>query len=122
MIRAVEFGSRLGMSLAITCIAVASSRAESAGEADSLYFPPPEGDWEAIAPAAAGWDSAALERALDYARERRSSGVVILHRGRIMAERHWDVAPGEGDARQRYARMRMGTVRCEINDGALMNA
>jgi CubicO group peptidase (beta-lactamase class C family) len=58
--------------------------------AGPLYFPGEAGDWERIELAAAGWDAAKLEAALDFARERRSSGVVILLDGKILVERNWD--------------------------------
>jgi CubicO group peptidase (beta-lactamase class C family) len=54
-----------------------------------LYFPPLTGDWETIDPAQVGWDPAALEKALQFAGEHKSSGVVILVRGRLLAERYW---------------------------------
>ena len=72
-----------------------------------LYFPPVDGAWETINPKAAGWDADRLEEALAYAGESKSSGVVILHKGRILAERYWDV---EG-ASERYQNMRVGETR-----------
>ncbi len=57
-------------------------------DAESLYFPPADGAWESVDPAAIGWSVTGLEAALDYAGEQRSSGVVVLHRGRIVAERY----------------------------------
>ena len=56
-----------------------------------LYFPPGSGEWERVDPASAGWDPEALEAVLEYAGQQRSSGVVILLRGRILAERYWEV-------------------------------
>lgn len=53
------------------------------------YFPPAAGDWEVTTAAAAGWDAPALDRALAFAGSRASTGVVILHRGRLLAERYW---------------------------------
>lgn len=38
-----------------------------------------------------GWNSSALQSALDYAQAQRTSAVVILHRGQIIAERYWPV-------------------------------
>ena len=64
------------------------SAAPLAGERP-LYFPPQDGPWETVDPAVAGWDAERLEAALAVAAERASTGVVILHRGRILAERHW---------------------------------
>ena len=68
----------------------------------TLYFPPADGPWATVEPGDVGWDAAKLEAALDLAAERRSSGVVVLHRGRIMAERYWPVEdPGPAYANQR---------------------
>ena len=65
--------------------------------AGRLYFPPADGPWETVDPAAAGWNAAGLEAALALAGGRGSTGVVILHRGRILAERHWTLdAPSRG--------------------------
>ena len=57
--------------------------------ADNLYFPPKDGDWETQDPAEVGWDKEKIQAALDYAGENQSSGVVILHQGKILAEQHW---------------------------------
>ena len=59
--------------------------------AQSTYFPPDDGTWERVVPASVGWDADGLSAALDVAGGRRSSGVMILHQGRIMAERYWRV-------------------------------
>ncbi len=60
-------------------------------QAAELYFPPTAGPWESVSPedalAARMW----LADALDYAMTHKSSSVVILHRGRILAERHQPV-------------------------------
>jgi CubicO group peptidase (beta-lactamase class C family) len=63
------------------------------GESSPLYFPPRQGPWEQIEPSAVGWDSEKLEAALEFAGERKSSSVVVLYRGRILIERHWDLKP-----------------------------
>lgn len=63
----------------------------SATYAQSLYFPPAGDNWEHIDPASINWDPARLSAALDVAGDRHSSGVVILHNGRILAERYWDL-------------------------------
>ncbi len=57
--------------------------------AAELYFPPEDGEWETVTPAAVGWNAELLSQALDLAGERDSSGVVILHNGRIMGERYF---------------------------------
>src|SRR5262245_22598502 len=87
------------------------SRAVVMTQARSPYFPPTSGEWARIEPSKAGWDRAALETALAYAGTVRSSGVVVLLNGRIIAERDWSVAPsprlGVGTA---YSRVRVGTT------------
>jgi CubicO group peptidase (beta-lactamase class C family) len=60
-------------------------------QAPELYFPPAQGEWESVAPSIAGWDAAALERALSFAGEQRSTALVVVQRGRILAERYWSV-------------------------------
>lgn len=68
------------------------------------YFPPTSGEWGRIEPARAGWNTTALDAALDFAGASNSSGVVVLVDGRILAERHWTVKPSE-----RYTQMFAGT-------------
>src|SRR4030042_2750713 len=63
------------------------------GEPRGLYFPPRQGPWEQIEPSAVGWNSEKLEAALEFAGQRNSSSVVVLYRGRILIERHWDLKP-----------------------------
>ena len=62
----------------------------------TLYFPPADGGWEHVEPDTVGWNRKALDRALVYAREQRTSGLVVLHAGRILVEAHWEVPPLEG--------------------------
>jgi len=59
--------------------------------ATELYFP--ADDWDTVEPGAVGWDPDKLAAAMDLAMSRKSSGVVILHRGRIMAEKYQDIRP-----------------------------
>ena len=82
--------------------------ANEADAASSLYFPPATGKWKTVTPAQAGWDAKALDAALTYAGEQRSSGVVILHRGRILAERYWELPPSPTDPNDRVHRMTTG--------------
>jgi len=71
--------------------------------AERPYFPAADDGWERIAPASTGWDARALDSALELAGARRSSAVVILYRGKVMAERQWDPK-----ATARYAFERAG--------------
>ena len=65
--------------------------AEEAG----VYFPPAEGVWEQADPAQAGWDTAKLKQALDYAGRQKSSAVVILSGGKLIVEKYWQPAAPE---------------------------
>lgn len=56
-----------------------------------LYFPPVAETWLSASPAEVDWDAAALARVLTFAREHRSTALVMLHRGRILAEEYWTV-------------------------------
>ena len=53
-----------------------------------LYFPT-AGEWDAVSPAEVGWDQDKLDVALAFAGKSKSSGVVILYAGRILAEQYW---------------------------------
>ena len=73
------------------------SSAASPASDRRLYFPPVDGPWETVDPSEAGWDAERIDAALTLAGERSSTGVVILHRGRILAERHWTLdSPSRG--------------------------
>ena len=73
--------------------------------AGNLYFPPKQdAGWDRIEPAKAGWDRAAIEAALDLAGARRSTAVVVLYKGRIMAERQWDPQKQKLSARFEFER------------------
>jgi CubicO group peptidase (beta-lactamase class C family) len=43
-----------------------------------------------VAPAALGWDASTLEKAFQFLGKVNSTGALVLHRGRIVAERYWD--------------------------------
>lgn len=54
-----------------------------------VVFPPSTGAWASIAPAALGWDSTALNAALDWAGTQQTTAMLIAWRGRVVAERYW---------------------------------
>lgn len=67
----------------------------SATTATGYYFPPRSGDaWERVAPEDAGWDARALDELAEWAGTVNTTGLVLLHRGRILMEAHF----GEGHA------------------------
>ena len=83
----------------------------AADEETSLYFPPAKGQWEKIDSAQIGWNPAKLKELMNYARNNKSSGVVILYRGRILAEQYWPLDPKEKTAEGKpnpYFHMRLG--------------
>jgi len=65
-----------------------STAASTGGPAVELDDTFPGAEWEVVEPRAAGVDPALLERARDYAFApgRNTQGVVVVHRGRIVAE------------------------------------
>ena len=56
--------------------------------AGKLYFPPAKGSWEKVRAAELGWNLAKLKAALEFAGRRKSSAVVILYEGRLLAEQY----------------------------------
>jgi CubicO group peptidase (beta-lactamase class C family) len=83
--------SLIANAAAPACLALVGLVSGTGLSAQSLYFPSSDDQWEHIDPASAGWNAALLSAALDLAGERDSSGMVILYRGRIMAERYWEL-------------------------------
>lgn len=75
-----------GLALLITC---SFALLTHAAEKEDIYFP--DETWQTVVPASAGWDEALLADALSFAREKDSSSVVVLHRGKILTEGHWPV-------------------------------
>lgn len=65
--------------------------AQKQPQPEALYFPS-ETEWETVSPESLNLEPTALDSALDFAMERKSSSVIILHQGRILAERHQEVA------------------------------
>ena len=63
---------------------------ETTSSSATRYFPPLEGDsWGSVSPAELGWESEALTEAIAFAGRSNSSGLVILHRGMMVAEHYW---------------------------------
>lgn len=95
--------------LLASCTTGPTADREGAGQpaVDASYEPPPpgQGEWQTITPAAAGFDPAGLEDVLRYAEAQRSSGLVILVDGKILAEQYWLVPQVVGS---RYPRLVAG--------------
>lgn len=58
-----------------------------AAAAQQTTDPPPDAIY--VDPAAAGWNAAVLSDAVSYVAAQRSTGFVVVHDGRIIAERYW---------------------------------
>lgn len=70
----------------------ASSARALAAAKEQAYFPPAVGrDWDSLDPGANGWDRTALEEVFRYAQDQRSTGLILVQRGRILGERYWRV-------------------------------
>jgi CubicO group peptidase (beta-lactamase class C family) len=76
---------------AMLVLAVRSPAADS-----KLHFPPLGKDWKRVSPREAGIDADKLEAALDYAGNNKSSGVVVLWKGRLLAEKYWPLDRARG--------------------------
>ena len=94
-----EYGRSICCAVAGLIFATASAIAAAAqpAEAGSLpfYFPASGGTWEKVSPAKVGWNEDRLRAALDFAGRTQASGVVILHRGRLLAEEYWSPDHGQ---------------------------
>src|SRR5258705_974838 len=51
---------------------------------DGLYFPPTDGAWETVEPAAAGWQPDRLAAPADVAGQAKSTSVVVVHGGALI--------------------------------------
>jgi len=75
-------------------VALLSSTAWTAEKDETaLYFPPAGEQWKRIDPARAGWDPKKLKSALSFAGKNNSSAVVLIYRGRLLAEQYWQRKP-----------------------------
>ncbi|MFP6770541.1 MAG: serine hydrolase [Planctomycetaceae bacterium] len=80
--------------LHVVCLSLPLCAADT--DKTTLYFPPTGGDrWEHIDPVGVGWDPAKLKETLAFAGRNRSSAVVLVYRGRILAEQYWQHKPTE---------------------------
>ncbi len=86
-----------------TSLAMHFSPATPASAAE-LYFPDADANWETVEPASVGWDSELSSAASGVAGARKSSGVLILHDGCIMATRYW------GEANSSLTAFRFGAL------------
>ena len=82
--------------------------------ATDLYFPSASETWEQVDGKSSDWDQRQLDELMGWAGAQGSTSVLILLRGRILAEKHW--GKGIGIRSQRYQRM---FVRLNENQQAI---
>jgi CubicO group peptidase (beta-lactamase class C family) len=64
---------------------------ETDGSNKNEMFFPPAGDegWETVTAEEIGWDTANLNEAIRYAKEKRSSNLLVIYKGRFVVEEYW---------------------------------
>jgi CubicO group peptidase (beta-lactamase class C family) len=78
-----------------------------------IEFPSAADDWAGIEFESEGWQQNQLDEVLELAGRCGSSALLVLHRGRIAAERYWNDAAARLDAegRERFARFDLAQDR-----------
>lgn len=67
------------------------------------YLPPIDGaNWSKLDPVASGWNKAALDGLVSFAKARRSTGLLIIQDGSIIAEHYWPVTAVDALIRPRF--------------------
>ncbi|MFK7765884.1 MAG: serine hydrolase domain-containing protein [Mariniblastus sp.] len=74
----------LGTSIGLSHAQNVASTATTEG-----YYPPRKGTWQRVTVTDAGADPELLSQAMNLAGKKNSKGVVILHKGKILAEQYW---------------------------------
>lgn len=95
--------------IVVMCAVIFLQTSTSFAGSTDLYFPPIDGKWETVSLEESGWNAAKLGMAMEYAGQQNSSGVVILHRGRILAENYWKLKYSD-DERSLYKYMLVETT------------
>lgn len=58
---------------------------------NEYYYPALTGDtWETKTAASIGWDERLLQTAFDYAGNKKTYGLIVLHHGKIVKEQYWN--------------------------------
>lgn len=105
---------KITLGIGLLIVGHALRPAASAAEAN-FYFPPAGAEWEKVAAADAGWNADKLEAALKLAGENTSSGVVVVWKGRILAEKYWNLKDQKGVSLRYF-----GGVRGKDADGRVI--
>jgi len=95
----------------VICSTLLFTSLKAAGnESAQLYFPPINREWATITPKDVGWDVNKIEQVLQYVGSQKSSGLVVLYNGRILAERYWAVSSAENKSSP-YSRLVFGATQ-----------
>ncbi len=63
---------------------------DNSDDVEQMYFPPVgSGDWKTVSADQLSWDSASFNDALQFAKEKRATNLMIVYKGRIVAEEYW---------------------------------
>ena len=82
----VRLGAIACLSLGCSGFQTVSPKVESGRPVEVASFPTADKDWRVDEHASADWDQAALEEAIRFAGEHRTTGIVIVQAGRLIAE------------------------------------
>lgn len=93
----VAYGRRL-----IAVVAAALLPHVGAASVVPSYLPPAEGAWQTVDPAKSGWNAAALGELAHFAQAQNSTGLLIVHDGKIVLERYWPLTRGDAFTRPRF--------------------
>ena len=78
----------LGLFLTTILFACSSTDDAQSQEAE-IYFPSTVGTWETVTPQELGWEMSSLDEFYTFLEDNNTRAFVVLHRGRIVAERYW---------------------------------
>jgi CubicO group peptidase (beta-lactamase class C family) len=80
----------IGLMLAASLISCQKKGTDGSTTPETYYFPPNNSDtWETKA-TPNNWDAAKLQEAFDYAGTKKTYGLIVLHKGRIVKEQYWN--------------------------------
>jgi len=96
--------------IAAVAIALCVSALPASAQEPAADLPP---DAFYVDPAAAGWNAAALADAVSYVGRQKSTGFVVIHDNRIVAEHDWPLAEDAATFRNNF-------VHGTASDGALL--
>ena len=78
----------VGSLVAAPWVAAQDPRADAPSE---IHFPGDGSSWASVSPRELGWDTTALREAVAFARDHRSTALLVVHQGRIVVEEYWEL-------------------------------